>query len=784
MNEFSARRAERLNDFDTEIRPIVERALDSYGGAAWYSDIVEGASVLWLEIFEQEQGDGPDASLATFQRELGESLEKTSQPSDPPTDGEIDRVARWVGVYTVNSATYRAGVEGNVRGRYKTWVTMHDDDVRTMHREVDGQSVPLRGTFSVGGEKMLFPGEPVGSPEHWINCRCLVRITGEDEMSTKTSFAVDVEVDDPDTEIDEQDLEDEDLVDDLGELPWHGVLTVEGMPTGDKRMFEPGSITYRDLPLPLTWQRMTAQGHDDAVVVGTIDEIWLEGNEHRARGRFNLNTPEANEVIDGIAFGMLGGVSVDVDDAEFEIDFKEQEEGDEDEGMWIIFGGEVEMTRFTKARISGAAMVNIPAFQEAYVALGPDFDEETRDPSSGEGEEVVDEIDLTPEQEHALETLFAALEQEIEDVSEAYSLVAAAFAPGTKDGPGWLTHPRATARIRRYWTHGKGAAKIKWGVPGDFNRCRKQLGKYVNPAFLAGTCANMHKEAIGVWPGRERGDKHATIPAMALVASGNYDADLAVPPLEWFEDPKLDKYTPMTITAEGRIYGHFAQWGTCHIGFDNICVMAPKSLTNYSRFRLGLVDTKDGEVATGVLTMATGHAGKKMTAAQATSFYDNTGNGVADIVTGEDAHGIWFAGALRDDVTPSERKTLKASQLSGDWRDDGRGNLELVGVLAVNTGGFRQAPRVEVGFANGRQVSLVASAGYIPEEEQMAKVGEVELEVKLGENLQKLGAIVADELEYREEKRQRLAAVRDAELVELASTVRESRLAAAKNLEV
>ena len=82
----------------------------------------------------------------------------------------------------------------------------------------------------------------------------------------------------------------------------------------------------------------------------------------------------------------------------------------------------------------------------------------------------------------------------------------AVFAPGTKDGPGWITHPIPTARIRRYWTNGKGAAKIRWGAPGDFNRCRMQLAKYVqNPDWLAGLCANMHKEALGIWPAQHHG---------------------------------------------------------------------------------------------------------------------------------------------------------------------------------------------------------------------------------------------------------------------------------------
>ena len=45
----------------------------------------------------------------------------------------------------------------------------------------------------------------------------------------------------------------------------------------------------------------------------------------------------------------------------------------------------------------------------------------------------------------------------------------------------------ARAQIPSMLARGKGAAKIRWGVPGDFNRCRLQLAKYVqNPDWLAG----------------------------------------------------------------------------------------------------------------------------------------------------------------------------------------------------------------------------------------------------------------------------------------------------------
>jgi 2'-5' RNA ligase len=65
-----------------------------------------------------------------------------------------------------------------------------------------------------------------------------------------------------------------------------------------------------------------------------------------------------------------------------------------------------------------------------------------------------------------------------------------------------------TARLKEYWTHGKGAALIRWGEPSDFDRCRTHLAKYVPPGgTLDGLCANMHHDALGVWPGKEHGKK-------------------------------------------------------------------------------------------------------------------------------------------------------------------------------------------------------------------------------------------------------------------------------------
>jgi HK97 family phage portal protein len=62
---------------------------------------------------------------------------------------------------------------------------------------------------------------------------------------------------------------------------------------------------------------------------------------------------------------------------------------------------------------------------------------------------------------------------------------------------------KATERLREYWSHGEGAAKIRWGEPGDFDRCVKQIREETDMADPKGYCADRHHDALGVWPGQE-----------------------------------------------------------------------------------------------------------------------------------------------------------------------------------------------------------------------------------------------------------------------------------------
>ena len=64
---------------------------------------------------------------------------------------------------------------------------------------------------------------------------------------------------------------------------------------------------------------------------------------------------------------------------------------------------------------------------------------------------------------------------------------------------GGLDRNRGNAeKLRRYWVHGEGAAKIRWGQPGDWKRCVKHLYKYLGPR-AKGYCQLRHKEALGYY---------------------------------------------------------------------------------------------------------------------------------------------------------------------------------------------------------------------------------------------------------------------------------------------
>lgn len=191
------------------------------------------------------------------------------------------------------------------------------------------------------------------------------------------------------------------------------------------------------------------------------------------------------------------------------------------------------------------------------------------------------------------------------------------------------------------------------------------------------------------------------------------------PPEAWFKGPALTGPTALVVEDDGRVYGHIAAWGTCHIGQIGKCVEPPTSPSNYAYFRTGALRTAEGtSVAVGHLTMGTGHAGPRDSANAAAEHYDNTGTVFADVAAGEDAYGIWVAGSLRPGITAEQVRVARSAPISGDWRTI-RGSLELVGALAVNVPGF-PVPRPQGLLASGEVRSLQAS-GVVAHDDSAAR---------------------------------------------------------------
>lgn len=157
-------------------------------------------------------------------------------------------------------------------------------------------------------------------------------------------------------------------------VPWSGVLCVEGRPTGDGRMFLPGSLEWDTDRMPFDLFAMLkdpdgGQGHAGAEVCGRIDEIWrTPGDEPgvnfiHGKGVYDTALEAGAEVVRLQRQKMLKGVSVDVD--KIEVDMTDQP-ADDGDLLKILFGGGLD--KFAKGRIRRATVCSIPAFIEATIS--------------------------------------------------------------------------------------------------------------------------------------------------------------------------------------------------------------------------------------------------------------------------------------------------------------------------------------------------------------------------------------------------------------------------------
>lgn len=89
-------------------------------------------------------------------------------------DVNASLVARSANFFANSLATQAALTVHAESPLQKTWTSMSDDRVRPDHIDADGTTVAADETFSVGGEDLMYPGDPGGSEAEVANCRCWI----------------------------------------------------------------------------------------------------------------------------------------------------------------------------------------------------------------------------------------------------------------------------------------------------------------------------------------------------------------------------------------------------------------------------------------------------------------------------------------------------------------------------------------------------------------------------------------------------------------------------------
>lgn len=487
-----------------------------------------------------------------------------------------------------------------------------------------------------------------------------------------------------------------DIAEDGAYAHWEGVIVVEGTPTGDGREFAPEALTWADPPLTLRWKKEDAHGgeHDVTVAVGRIDEVWRDGVNVMGRGVVDLGSPDGAEAARRLSNETLRGISIDADDisnADVEMIWPEIDGEDTRSELELMFAPP-EKVIFHGGRIRAATLCDIPAFVEAYIKLT----DAVREPPLAAS--VIPTVEATSDGSWDA----AANEIRLPDLMD----IPTALSAYAWVNPAWADTNSEVGRAGCRFIHHEVADDGTVGL-ANLTACtsaisilnRGQLTMSVTDKRAAYTHLAKHLRDAGLEP------EPFTVEG-ALVAHAV--AEAWRPPRAWLSDPHLGQLVPIIVTDEGRVYGHAVDWSMCHIGFDNECVKPPEE-DSFPYYMTGELVCEDGSiVAVGQITAEIGHASISMRPQAAAEHYDNTGAVVADVTLGNDAYGIWVAGAVRPDAPASLVHKLRASgQVSPDWRRIG-GELRMVALLTVNASGY-QIPKPRARVASGQVQALVAA---------------------------------------------------------------------------
>lgn len=109
--------------------------------------------------------------------QAGESIKEIARRIDDLYLDDIipnrSRVIASTEVIGASNWASHTAAEGSGLDLNKVWLSTDDTHTRKAHKDADGQKVALNKPFTVGGEKLMYPGDPAGSAKNVIGCRCV-----------------------------------------------------------------------------------------------------------------------------------------------------------------------------------------------------------------------------------------------------------------------------------------------------------------------------------------------------------------------------------------------------------------------------------------------------------------------------------------------------------------------------------------------------------------------------------------------------------------------------------
>lgn len=580
---------------------------------------------------------------------------------------------------------------------------------------------------------------------------------------------------------------------------WRGLLAPLGVSTGDGRRFKADGVTTRELPLPLKWQRTDEVGHDASVIIGSLESVnvatvkdavgkkWISADAVKAAGMdddtmgawgegelFDDADPErlprlADDVQEALFLTQKGviGPSVDAGAASAIMVAEGSEEPLTDEAFEELWwaaeesGEELKIEiLFTEYEIAAATLVGIPAFAQCRpfeLVDAPDMALTAAVRSKGWDTMPLAGRDAAWDGNAAAGRLaehctdgdtmdmgcYAAgfLYQDSEGDPENKGTYG--FGIVDIDGDEMQIVPKAVFTVASVLEGGMGGTKIPEADQNAMRGVVETLYERMAEEFDDPEIAVPWEAAIRRKKNCSAEERYAALTA----ASQTY-------PAAWFEQPNLDQVTPITVTEDGRVFGHVATHDTCHIGHRDVCMTAPVDLTGeYPHFNRYIFETEPGQyVHVGRLTVGHGqyanrcaccrgnddHCCNHVSAAAAMAHHDQLTT-VAWVRAFEDQanNAIVITGVVEPNASVEDLQALGRRRVSGDWRDVG-GGLSLVEVLVLS----REKPGFPLPRARqvaGRMASLTAACPVPP------TTAEPE-QGQPGVDLERLAGLVADKV--------------------------------------